>query len=108
MSERSLIEKLAYRLQNAAYSHGQTDADDRFSDRKYRESADKSDAALTVLLTQVKDLKAGLESCAEHLEMALSRLGCPTEGNDGGSHGHDADDMGGINALENARNLLKQ
>jgi hypothetical protein len=31
-----------------------------------------------------------------------------TEGNDGGSHGHDADDMGGIAALGNARNLLNR
>ena len=54
------------------------------------------------------ELLDGLEACATALELALSRLGCPTEGNDGGSHGHDADDMGGIAALENARNLLNR
>jgi len=58
------------------------------------------------LHARVAELEAGLEACAENLELALSRLGCPTEGNDGGSHGHDADDMGGIAALGNARNLL--
>lgn len=56
MPERSLIEKLAYRLQNAAYCHGQTDADDRFSDKRYREVADKSDAALQALLTEIRKL----------------------------------------------------
>jgi hypothetical protein len=60
------------------------------------------------LKTRVAELEAGLESCAESLELALSRLGCPTEGNDGGSHGHDADDMGGIRVLEAARDLLNR
>ena len=50
------IVKLARRLQNAAYCHGQTDADDRFSDRKYQEAADKSDAALKALLDGIDAL----------------------------------------------------
>lgn len=60
------------------------------------------------LRARVAELEAGLESCAESLELALSRLGCPTQGNNGGAFGHDADDMGGIRALEDAQDLLNR
>lgn len=58
------------------------------------------------LEARVAELETGLEYCAENLELALSRLGCPTHANDGGACGHDADSMGGISALEDARDLL--
>jgi len=64
--------------------------------------------AIEKLEARVAELEDGLESCAEHLELALSRLGCPTNGNDGGSHGHDADGMGGVLALDDARDLLNR
>lgn len=48
--------KLAARLQNAAYSHGITDADDRWSDKKYRDAADKADNARIALLAEIERL----------------------------------------------------
>ena len=48
--------KLAARLQNAAYSHGQTDADDRWSDKKYRDAADKADNARIALIAEIERL----------------------------------------------------
>ena len=52
-------------------------------------------------------VEEALLDCAEHLEMALGRLGCPVESNDGGGAGHhDADSFGGVNALRRAREAL--
>lgn len=48
--------KLATRLQNAAYSHGITDADDRWSVKKYRDAADKADNARIALLAEIERL----------------------------------------------------
>jgi hypothetical protein len=47
------IIKLARQLQSAAYQNGNIDAEDRWGDKRYREVADKSDAALTALLTAI-------------------------------------------------------
>lgn len=47
------IVKLARQLQSAAYRNGAIDAEDRWSDKKYAEVADKSDAALTALLQAI-------------------------------------------------------
>jgi hypothetical protein len=44
------IKRLAYRLQNSAYSHGVTDSKEYSTDKKYREAADKSNEALNALL----------------------------------------------------------
>jgi len=52
--ELSLVEKLVYRIQNAAYSHGMTDAREYSSDRKCREASDKSDAAMEALLVEIR------------------------------------------------------
>lgn len=52
-------------------------------------------------------LVQALEECAEALELALARLGCPVEGNDGGGAGrHDADSMCAINTLDSVRAAL--
>ena len=48
--------KLAARLQNAAYSNGITDADDRWSDKRYRDAADKADNARIALLAEIERL----------------------------------------------------
>ncbi len=52
----SEIRRLAMRLQNAAYRNGQIDAEDRWSDEKYREVADASDAALRAIIEYVERL----------------------------------------------------
>ena len=59
------------------------------------------------LLAAAPDLYAALEECAESLELALGRIGCGVQGNDGGGAGkHDADSFGGINVLRRSREAL--
>ena len=65
---------------------------------------EKANAAL---IAAAPDLYAALEECAESLELALARIGCAVEGNDGGGAGHhDADSFGGINVLRRSREAL--
>ncbi len=52
---RAEIRTLASRLQEAAYRHGDVDSSDRWSDKKYRDACDRSNAALTVLLNRIDD-----------------------------------------------------
>ena len=52
---RAEIRTLASRLQEAAYRHGGVDSSDRWSDKKYRDACDRSNAALTVLLNRIDD-----------------------------------------------------
>jgi len=51
------IIKLARRLQSVAYQHGGVDQEDRWSDKKYRDAADASDAALKNLLDAIDSEK---------------------------------------------------
>jgi hypothetical protein len=53
------IIKLARQLQSAAYQNGNIDAEDRWSDKRYREVADRSDAALTALLAAIDAASTG-------------------------------------------------
>lgn len=63
--------------------------------------------ALQSSQSEADKLREALQDCAEHLELALARLGCPVHGNDGGGDGkHDADSFGGCGALERARAAL--
>lgn len=55
------IIKLARHLQTVAYRHGGVDQDDRWSDKKYRDVADASDAALKNLLDAID----GEPTCAQ-------------------------------------------
>jgi hypothetical protein len=47
------IIKLARRLQSVAYQHGGVDQEGRWSNKKYRDAADASDAALKTLLDAI-------------------------------------------------------
>lgn len=50
---RADIRKLAHRLQQAAYRHGEIDSSDRWSSKKYGDADDQSRAALKALLDRV-------------------------------------------------------
>ena len=47
------ILKLVHQLQMAAYNNGYIDRVDHHSDKKYRDAADKSDAAFQALLLAI-------------------------------------------------------
>jgi hypothetical protein len=48
--------KLASRLQTYSYLHGQTDAEDRWSEKSYQDAADKADNARIALLAEIERL----------------------------------------------------
>ena len=52
---RAEIRKLALHLQESAHRHGEIDSSDRWSDKKYRDACDRSNAALTALLNRIDD-----------------------------------------------------
>ena len=72
---------------------------------------DEQEANARLIVRSVNSFDAmrdALLECAEALELALARLGCPVEANDGGGVGrHDAESYGGIATLERVRAALK-
>lgn len=54
------LDPLIARLQNAAYRHGNIDAQEFASDRKYREAHDASDAAAVALAAALRERDAEL------------------------------------------------
>lgn len=71
---------LARKLQNAAYRHGQIDSEDRWSDKKYRDVANESNAARLAIIEHAQTLAER----AKKLEETLRKIANPANyGEDG-------------------------
>ena len=61
------------------------------------------------LIASSPDLYAALYDCAEMLELALGRIGCSIQANNGGgSSNHDSESFGGVNTLARVRSVLRK